>query len=528
MIERVIENWLDNVNERGYEMAFCQALAAQGHTILRRPAHGSTEHGKDIVSRDHRGRYHCYQLKTGNLTKSDWRAIRDEVAELVEVPIQESTVPQGAKFTPHLVTNGGVSDPVSIEITARNGNWKRRGYTPLDLILKDHLFRTFLDVQGRFLPSTPTDFEAFLRLYLGDKRAPLDRELFCSFLTSLFPLGRKYRSAALRRTLAATAILSSYILSGYQESENRLALAEGWMLVLAHMLHLAEQERDAEEHWIQSVALCRESWEAAVHGLVDEALASPGWVEGEPIVDQPVHGVRGMLILGYLAAHAIYERGAAGRTSREDEILAKVKSNLPALSSGYWGESASPFVFAVVLFLWLRAEEELAVRIAADLVRLIARENHPKQRVGVPDPYYGPASLLKPLLGEEVFGHRQSFAGRSFTMQWFIEFLARRGRKQRLKFLWYEITYIDAVSFVPEEPRDLYLWRVKKGAEIARRWGCPHKWEDLVEESNRGDVPKLLLTERFPHLTLPFLLVYPHRGRPELMRLVERAAADKF
>ena len=100
MIERVIENWLDEVNERGYEMAFCQALTAQGHTILRRPAHGGTEHGKDIVSRDRSGKYHCYQLKTGNLSKSEWRTIRDEVTELVEVPIQESTVPTNASGLP--------------------------------------------------------------------------------------------------------------------------------------------------------------------------------------------------------------------------------------------------------------------------------------------------------------------------------------------------------------------------------------------------------------------------------------------
>lgn len=83
MIERLIENWLDNTNERGYEIAFCQALTAEGHTILKRPAHGPTEHGKDIASKDADGHYHCYQLKTGTLSKSTWRAIRDEVVELV-------------------------------------------------------------------------------------------------------------------------------------------------------------------------------------------------------------------------------------------------------------------------------------------------------------------------------------------------------------------------------------------------------------------------------------------------------------
>jgi hypothetical protein len=300
------------------------------------------------------------------------------------------------------------------------------------------------------------------------------------------------------------------------------------MLVLAHMLHLAERERDAETDWMQSIVLCRESWEAAVRGLVDEALASPSWVEGEPIVDQPLHSVRTMLLLGYLAEHSIYERGTAGRTLREDGILTKIKTSLSDLTRGYWGESASPFVFAIVLFLWLRGEEELAARISADLIRLISRESHTDKKVGVPDPYYSPAALLKLLFGEEVFGHNQSFTGRSFTMQWFVEFLARRGRKQTLKSLWHDITYVSTVSFVPDEPRDLYLWRVKAGTEVARRWGCPHQWENLVEESGRSDAPRLLLTQRFPDLILSFLLVYPHRGRPELMRIVEHVAAERF
>jgi hypothetical protein len=73
VIERVVENWLGSTNERGYENAFCQILIAEGHTIIRRPAHGPGEHGKDIVTRDRKRSLHAYQLKTGNIDKSRWR-----------------------------------------------------------------------------------------------------------------------------------------------------------------------------------------------------------------------------------------------------------------------------------------------------------------------------------------------------------------------------------------------------------------------------------------------------------------------
>ena len=62
VIERVVENWLGSTNERGYENAFCQILIAEGHTIIRRPAHGPGEHGKDIVTRDRKRSLHAYPL----------------------------------------------------------------------------------------------------------------------------------------------------------------------------------------------------------------------------------------------------------------------------------------------------------------------------------------------------------------------------------------------------------------------------------------------------------------------------------
>ena len=49
MKERLVEDWLSRINERGYEVPFSQGLISTGHRVLR-CGHSPTEHGKDILS----------------------------------------------------------------------------------------------------------------------------------------------------------------------------------------------------------------------------------------------------------------------------------------------------------------------------------------------------------------------------------------------------------------------------------------------------------------------------------------------
>src|SRR6478609_1240366 len=86
MIEKLIENWLINVHELGYQIPFCEVLLTEKHSVLHVSKHGRGEHGKDIIARDQRGQLFAYQLKEGDITLNDWRTIRDEIEELVRLP----------------------------------------------------------------------------------------------------------------------------------------------------------------------------------------------------------------------------------------------------------------------------------------------------------------------------------------------------------------------------------------------------------------------------------------------------------
>ena len=49
MKERLVDDWLTRINERGYQTAFGQVLAAQGFRVLR-IGHSAYEHGKDVLA----------------------------------------------------------------------------------------------------------------------------------------------------------------------------------------------------------------------------------------------------------------------------------------------------------------------------------------------------------------------------------------------------------------------------------------------------------------------------------------------
>jgi len=522
VLARVIENWLDSAGERGgYEIPFCQALVAQGQRILFRSSHGPLEQGKDIITVDPKGQYHAYQLKAGDLTLSTWREIRGEVEELVGLPLQHPDIPEGAPFRAHLVTSGILRDPARKTIKDWKQTWEQEGRRPLELLDKDRLIRLFLDTHGDVLLASPAELERFLRLFLADKRDILDKKAFAAFLESCLPLEADLKRSELRRALASGAVLASYVLQGYERAGNHHALVEGWMIVIAYLLATLERFPLYLDHCRSSLELCIAAWEKAAESLTQEALAAPRWIEGDFMSDYAVRAWRVTSLLGHMCSFALYRRVKGSAFAQEGEILQRVTNELAHMF--FWGESAGPFCFSIALLLWLHGQEELACQWCGQLAKLISHLNGRREGgLGVPDPYIEAQEILKMRLGENPFGLTETFRSRSFLLPVLVEFLARRGRKRMLKSLWHDICEIDRSEFTLDRKTDLYRWRAKTGSLDSRRWPHPARWGELLAEA-QAPVPqdRLLLTQHFLPLLMPFLTIFPHRFTCPFARLVE-------
>jgi hypothetical protein len=527
LIERLVENWLDNVNERGYEAAFCQALSARGYRIVHRSSHGPMEQGKDVIAIAQSGEVCAYQLKTGNIDQRFWREITGEVVDLVESGILHPNIGPGVRFKPYLVTNGQITDAVRLDIFAKNAAWQVRDREPLQLILKDELFKWFVDLQGRFLPTTPVDFQRFLGLYLAEKRDMLDKAAFCEFLESFLPIDEDVKRSEIRRIFAATAVIANYVLSGFQVAKNHLAVAEGWMVVIAYLLRIAESFKGYRRLWGPFLELCVASMDSALEDLAEEALASKYFVQGDPSVDLRFVPIRTTIVLGWLAGFSIYRRLKDCKHPQDFEMYGKVLDHFRPHVLDLWGEAAAPCFLAMVLLVWCYGREGRACRMATSVIRTIFEANGQREAVGLPDAYFQPKELIDAFVkGESPFGYGQSFTGRSQSIQTFIEFIARRHRKKILQQQWYGISDIDLAEFVPTNPADIYRWRCKKGDSQTRKWARPQEWSVVLETAEQKRTPELLLCSIYPELLPIFFLVFPHRMTPHLSRFLDHAVIN--
>ena len=217
MIERAIENWLTNTNERNYQTPFCQALMVRGHTVLYRSSHRPMEQGKDIITTDGPGQFHAYQLKTGDIDLTTWRKIRGEIEELIQLPIVHPSVPKDAGHRSYLVFNGEITDEVRFQIDQINEDniKKRRQYSYLDVITFPQLLEIFVDAQREFLPNSIEDFDAFLRLYLSDGRDFIDKEALSQFLTGSVLISNVKRDSDRIHAISSSVVLMSHLLKPY-------------------------------------------------------------------------------------------------------------------------------------------------------------------------------------------------------------------------------------------------------------------------------------------------------------------------
>lgn len=474
MLGRVVEDWLTNVNELGYEDSFLQALVAGGHTIVHKQQHGGLELGKDLITKDRGGEYCCYQLKGGSIDQGKWAQIASQIDLAVSSPIFHPNVPTGSQFKPFLVTNGEITDPVRADIVNRNLAWTKQYGRQLQLVLYHDLLGMFVNLQGSFLPTRPSDFQLFLTLYLADKTDQLDAGKFSAFLKSMLPASEVHR-AEVRRLIGATTIVADYIISGYENKGNFYSAAEAWTLLLSHLLRTCELLPPIYQRaWRPAVNLVRENQERCVLGVVSDAMKSRSWMEGNYLVDDAVQPYRKTMLVGMLAAFLLSCRIKRRRPENEDDLYICLGN---ALSTNMWGEGAAPGLFMAAQYLAHRGREKRATDLALKVIDVVTDRNKRSKGVGLADPYYTiQHAIRRDLLGESIYSPNQSFLSRSFCIRQFVEFVVRRDWRRGLLKRWYQIAEIDWEEFVPKNRIDAYYWYCDEGLTSTRRWGHPQSW----------------------------------------------------
>ena len=526
MIERAIENWLINTNERNYQAPFCQVLLSQGHKIIYVSSHRPMEQGKDIITIDKDGGCCAYQLKTGDIDLKKWREILGEVKELMELPVVHPSVDKSRLHKAFLVSNGEITDEVRIQIDQINEDNKRkdRKYSYLDVINGKALLREFIGAQGEFIPKELEDFDLFLKLFLADGTDFLPKEKYFEFLNQVIFRDVRGQRANATNAISSSIIMLAYALHPYQVKENSYALFEAWVGLAGSIIRYAQKNSLRNEDWLDSYTLAFGEVIRNLSILKEEILQKEDFLEGDWRGDGGlVYRARATIVLGAVAALEIHRFHSEKGYVTDERVLKRIRENMGLL--WLWGESALPYLFSIIKYLEISNERVLAQSFLNGLFTGIIRENAWGKEDGLPNPYYAINDLFEALFGISTQTiELKEFSGASYMLWILILMQARRNQRQILQDNWQKLSRINLHEFRISNPEDLFSWRAEgiNHSEFPRQ---TQSWAELQKEAVNFEGAPPLFTERLDLLGF-FILACPHRATKLIVGLLDRLSLN--
>ena len=526
MLERVIENWLDNTTERKYQEPFCYILSSEGHTIIHSTRHSAMELGKDIITIDKDGIPCAFQIKTGNVTLHQWREnIAAQTSDLVTLQISHPSVDNSIHHRSYLVTNGRIDEEVSRAIEDRNQAWTRQGLSyNLETYVRGQLFKKAKRLGTDLWPSELTDIRTLLEMYLENGEDILNKEKLSSLFESTFQLDNESAPAnnECKRTIASAGLLCAIAISSYSNKENHVAEIEAWMLYIAYVLAFAERWNLPENIYKSEFEIATQFLYNSLANLCAEIKKRTDLIEGNPLADSFVYKVRLTWLLGLMSIYALWRCKDEVPKDEIDDFLREFgKEKRGKLT--LWGEAAIPQWLA---YFWYFREVDASEKsndLLSFLIVEICKQNGPKGEGTLANPYYEAKDILPHILRISEEPLMDTFKKESYTLDGLVHLYVRRDLKTTMKHLWPDVTRLAFLSFESENLWDFYRWRNEE--EGTNKIVFPkhtQEWEKLKAlsfESEGTCIPATI--KEYPILLLLFLCVYPHRINAEIIRWLD-------
>jgi hypothetical protein len=527
LIERLLENWLNNANERSFQIPFCHALAWRKYKVVHLSRHCAGEMGKDIIAIDPKGTPCAYQLKGargGRLTLSKWRSeLEQQIGSLVNLPIEHPAVPPHKWHKSFIVVNGTLDEDVSHAIELFNRGNEKQGYPQrkLEAVLLGELHSMFVEMESDFWATNLAEIKTYLELMLDDGKGPLDKARLGKLLQAALPFeladGKKPSRELCKRAVAGAAIICASAIANYTLAENHAAEVEAWTLLWSHTLALAERWRLklTDVAFIADVA--RDAIYSSVGRLCDELMIRKHYRELSSTGDEAVYRFRMTHLLGLMGIYGLWRRQriAEGLEEQDEHRTAFIADFCREQKDWlrFWGEAAIPQFLAWNFFFRTIDGTNESDAVYARLIRGIIEANARDGNEPLPNPYYEAEALLPHFLKLRKKPIRDSFVGKSWCLEALLHLLVRANYKQTVRLHFADITRIAFAGFVPKEKWRYYLLKPCKEGDWQERFlEPPHRWSELrklAEEHEGTDLPPLM--KRFPLEYLCFLCTVPYR-----------------
>jgi hypothetical protein len=262
--------------------------------------------------------------------------------------------------------------------------------------------------------------------------------------------------------------------------------------------------------------------ESALVSIAEDCKERSNLVQGFPLVDSHVYRARVTTLIGLFCALDLSLRIRRKPRIYSDFVKSFLDERLK--ESLCWEESAIPFFFLGMLFAEQNCNSPLAEGLAIQMVRDLSGANGESgEGRGAPNPYNSPEESLRVLYGLDPLND-ETFVRLTYSIALLIDFLARRWRRRALASLWFGITRISLVDYVPATAAEWFRWKSSDGFLNSRLAGDPQSWEILRTTATNLLLETLptTLVQR-PEFALWYLILYPHRFTSATAKLIDRA-----
>jgi|GEM_PF-953628 len=356
MIDRAIKNWLINANEENYLTAFCTVLLKKGHKI--KITHGSLEDGKDVISISPDNEYYAFQLKKGDIGTTEWRKIKSQIDELIEIDITHPSFNPKKSHKSYLVTNGQIESFAVDKINKYNESHSLRGYDKLMTIDQNDLLDCFKNTQGKLIPEEFDDYYLFLDIITSDGADFLPKEKLIKYLEKIVFKETSKNISFKKNVILSSLIVISYLLEPFDKKNNYYAIFEAWTILGALIIRYAAKYKIKEEVYKNSYELILYEIKRNLLLLKKELCNKHNFFEGSLIGENRIiHNSRILIILGTLASFEIYLSKTEKNYVDDGYLLNLITLNKNNLF--VWGESAYPYIFNIIKYLELKSGDNI-------------------------------------------------------------------------------------------------------------------------------------------------------------------------
>jgi hypothetical protein len=522
--ERLLENWLTKVNEKSFQIPFCQLLTGEGYQVVHISRHGPFESGKDVLAIDPDGVPCAFQLKgsTGKISQKEWGKYVEQAVRLVEIPIVHPSIDEKMPRKVFFVTNGELDEEVRIEITDRNRDWENRGLPPIVTIVKGELLARFLKLHNNLWPKELVADKNLLELYLSDGTGYLDKPKLANFLWTVLQGANASTKAEQIRSLSSLALITEYAISPFVEKKNFVAIIEAWIVYLASITAFTTKNKIPEKNWKTNFYLALDAIDQAFSDLLVEISGRKYLVEGNPLVDSHFYHGRITWLTGLISCYALWKK-SVDKDWVEEKAYSFVTANQKYIR--LWGEAAIPQMLSTSWYLKSCGIEHRASGLIDAIARGLCATNLEPNGKGLADPYHGLGEVVINNIGLSDTLQKENFKGRSYFLESIILLLTRWRWRGVLEELWPNVTRIDFVEYKTDQPWEFCIWHTESGKLTVHQPKFPQSWKELQEEANTIElsyIPKALSEN--PSLLMLFLIVYPHRVTKDVIKFLD----DRF